>query len=87
MLVSLYSIIAHVAVLLELAYPMVGLKIVDLLAKHQCPYVFAEKLDHVEGIHEAWAVSRESVPDSARVLPLPMGPLLTHRSTMPCPTR
>lgn len=40
---------------------MVCLKVVNILAKHQCPEIFAQELDDVECIVESWSVSRESV--------------------------
>lgn len=42
-------------------YPVVRLKIVDLLPEDQHPDVLAEELDHVERVGEARPVFRESV--------------------------
>lgn len=41
------------------AYPVVSLEVVDLFPEHDRPDVFAEELDGVEGIDEAWAVAGE----------------------------
>lgn len=42
-------------------YSVIGLEIVNVLSKDEGPQVFAEKLDHVEGVVEAGSVARESV--------------------------
>lgn len=39
---------------------MVGLEIVDLLAKDEDPEVLAEELDHVEVVGESWSVAGEA---------------------------
>ncbi len=41
---------------------MIRLQVIDLLPEQQRPHVLAEKLDHVEGIHEARPISREPIP-------------------------
>ena len=32
-------------------YAMVGLEIIDLLAKHNHPQVFTDELDHIQRLH------------------------------------
>ncbi len=40
---------------------MVRLQVVNLLPENQRPEVFAQELDGVESVGEAWPVARESV--------------------------
>lgn len=42
---------------------MIRLEIVHLFPKHQRPKVFAEELDDVQRVVEAWSVAGESSPD------------------------
>jgi hypothetical protein len=38
---------------------MICLEVVDLFLEHERPEIFAEELDHVEGVVEAGPVARE----------------------------
>jgi hypothetical protein len=40
---------------------VICLEIVDLLLEEQCPEVFAEEFDDIEGCCGAWSVARESM--------------------------
>lgn len=76
---------------------VVGLEVVDLLLEHQGPEILAQELDHIEGIVEAWPVSREATGSHTQVscqqtvcLGRPKRAkkdIVTYRSTSPSPTR
>jgi hypothetical protein len=46
---------------------MIRLQIIDLFTEDQHPQVFAEKLDHIKRIREAWTIAREPTGGPNRV--------------------
>jgi len=48
-------------------YTMVRLQIIDLLAEHERPDVFAQELDHVERVGEAGAVAGKPIQHTQQV--------------------
>ncbi len=49
-------------------YPMICLEIIDLFPENKHPEVFAEELDHVQRLREAWAIARESAQEKRQQL-------------------
>jgi hypothetical protein len=43
-----------------ISYPVICLEVIDLLLENDGPKIFAEELDYVQIVGEAWPVSREA---------------------------